>query len=53
MTMTPAIKGLLTKAAKSASTTQDRFNAVRAVFLKRGMPREQSKHATRQYLTAI
>jgi len=50
MTMTPAIKGLLTKAVKGATDSQTRFNAVRSVFAKRGLPAEQAKHATRAYL---
>jgi hypothetical protein len=52
MTMTPAIKGLLTKAAKSSTSAQEKFNAVRIVFAKR-LPAEQAKHATRNYLATV
>lgn len=61
MTLTPAIKGQLTKAVKAATETvagytpSDKaarflaFKNVCAVFA-RHMPREQAKHATRKYL---
>jgi hypothetical protein len=54
MTLTPAIKGQLTKARNNATQyggimyQQYRAN-VFAVFV-RIMPREQAKHATRKYL---
>ncbi len=50
MTITPAIKGQLTKAVKSSSDFPGAtFRNVFAVFA-RHMPREQAKHATRKYL---
>lgn len=58
MTMTPAVKGLLTKAVKANPTTtpgaqlEARFRAVRKVFVRAGLPSEQAKHATRKYLAA-
>lgn len=48
MTMTPAIKGLLTKARKTSSP----IHAIRAVFA-RHMPKQQAKHAARKYLAAL
>jgi hypothetical protein len=57
MTLTPAIKGQLTKAIKAQRTGQASdgigiLYAVRAVFA-RHMPIEQAKHATRKYLAAL
>jgi hypothetical protein len=47
MTLTPAIKGQLTKAAQYPSPL--RLRAVRKQFEKL-MPPEQAKHAARKYL---
>jgi hypothetical protein len=58
--LTPAIKGQLTKAAnidavhnhgQHGSRYGFAFNRVRTVF-ERIMPREQAKHAARRYLAA-
>ena len=46
MTLTPAIKGQITKAIKTAA---NKFTAARSIFEKH-MPREQAKHAARKYL---
>lgn len=55
MTMTPAIKGRITKAinrTKVGTVAAGReFRAVCAVF-ESYMPAEQAKHATRKYLAA-
>lgn len=64
MTLTPAIKGQLTKAIKTThavdatGTTYNRggapavIAAIRPIFAKQ-MPREQAKHAARRYLASI
>ena len=56
MTLTPAIKGQLTKATnqmrKENAGMRDFKLAIRGVFL-RHMPRQQAKHATRKYLATI
>ena len=61
MTLTPAIKGQLTKATKIDAVHSQgehgsrygfRFNRVRAVFEKI-MPREQAKHQARKYLVTL
>jgi hypothetical protein len=55
MTLTPAIKGQLTKAINKGNLTYGPnhvFCAVRAVFMRGGMPPQQAKHATRKYLAA-
>jgi hypothetical protein len=54
MTITPAIKGRITKAINSLPTINPRLrrHAVFQFFLKR-MPREQAKHATRKYLAGF
>jgi hypothetical protein len=51
--ITPAIKGQLTKLRKMhAGNPQNTFLAIRHQF-NRIMPREQAKHATRQYLVGV
>lgn len=50
MHMTPAMKGQLTKARKAHVIAQNIFSAVRTVYERFGYPREQAKHATRNYL---
>ena len=64
MTITPAIKGQITKAIKSTHAIADNgvtYNrggapaviaAIRPIFA-RHMPREQAKHAARKYLATI
>lgn len=64
MTITPAIKGQLTKAVKAHNPgntfnidqavyqIRARFNVVRDIFAKH-LPREQAKHAARKYLASI
>jgi hypothetical protein len=53
--LTPAVKGQLTKAVKASKNDQEIYGRsflygnVRQVF-ERIMPREQAKHAARQYL---
>lgn len=52
MTLTPSIKGQLTKASKANhETTAQRYAAIRAVFA-RIMPAQQAKHATKKYILA-
>jgi hypothetical protein len=51
-TLTPAIKGQLTKAYKAYGPHPDLYGAVRRIF-ERVMPREQAKHATRKYLAEV
>ena len=46
VTLTPATKGLISKAAGIARV-QDRYNAVRRA-LERQLPREQAKHTARE-----
>jgi hypothetical protein len=51
--ITPATKGQLTKLRKMhAGNPQNTFLAIRHQF-NRTMPREQAKHATRNYLAAV
>lgn len=56
MTITPAIKGQITKAIKSIPTTHGgsyaKVTAIRPIFAKH-MPREQAKHAAKRYLSAL
>jgi hypothetical protein len=64
MTMTPAIKGQITKAIKTTVAVDDNgvhYNrggapavvaVIRPIFAKH-MPREQAKHAARKYLAAV
>lgn len=58
MTITPAIKGQLTKAMNHTLSTSAydrtaiRFTAMRLVFSKH-MPRQQAKHAARKYLANV
>lgn len=51
MTLTPAIKGQLTKAIKADNTScfAGKIPVVTNIFAKH-MPREQAKHAARAYL---
>ena len=52
MTITPAIKGQLTKAAKEAVGPRTLHIRVMNIYL-RHMPREQAKHATRKFVAAM
>ena len=52
MTMTPALKGQLTKAVKAGTDVHSQFHNVHSVF-HRHMPHEQATHATRKYLRTL
>ena len=52
MTISPAIKGQLTKAIKAAPDQATRFRSVKKIYQKI-MPTEQAKHATRKYLSNV
>ena len=57
MTLTPAIKGQLTKAVKAANANTPQpaghlYRMVRLIFEKI-MPREQAKHQARKYLATV
>jgi hypothetical protein len=51
MTLTPAIKGQLTKALKGGATTGQRIFKARQVFVKQGVPAEQAKHLARKLVS--
>lgn len=52
MTLTPAMKGQLTKAVKATTEQANRYASVRKIFSKH-MPAEQAKHATRRFLANV
>ena len=52
MSLTPSIKGQLTKARNASLSPSETFNSIRRIFEKH-MPREQAKHASRKYLASL
>lgn len=52
MTISPAIKGQLTKAVKASEDKVTRYRSVKKIYQKI-MPMEQAKHATRVYLSVL
>jgi hypothetical protein len=50
MTITSAIKGLITKGRKTGRFAPKLVSDLRAEYIAAGMPREQAKHAARKFL---